>query len=1144
MMTSASPSPSASDQPAQPSQLSISACHDILRACERLEEAWRAGHRPLPDAFLDAIPPDRQPLVRATLEDLLAELKGDPPRPDRSPPPASPEASTAQSAAKTQPTSPQPELATVGSARTRFSVVKRIARGGMGQVSEAFDHELDRPVALKEILPSGANNPAYQARFQTEAEITAHLEHPGIIPIYSRGQLPDGRLFYTMRLIGGDQATLQKALKAFHTAPPADPSDRDLAWRGLLRRVIDVCHTMAYAHGQGVLHRDLKPSNILLGPNGETLVVDWGLARRMHRPPAAEEPTAVLTKTAADLSQPTAGVGTVGYMAPEQSAGRADAANPASDIYSLGSILRAVVTGATPTPAAPAGFSAVLEQVGRAAEPERPSMRQPGLDPALEAICLKAMARDPVRRYSTATAMAEDLERFLAGEPVTAWSEPWSRRAARWLERRRTLVVATTLGMLLVIAGLTALSFVQSRNRNALAEQAVRLDEALTQSRAAQTLAEQQQTRAETEEATALQAVRRFHRVVADNLELRNTGKLAPLRKQLLEESLAYHQQQRARLLAMPDPSFENLAALRDATRELITLQIELGDQGQAFELLRQLTDFCETMSSALVPKSPDAARIWRRELAQAHLTWGTNLLRTGEAESQLEHFETARAVFQSLFDEGMTGLPIVTGLAEAQAGAGPALSNLGRSNEARARFAEAIQWQQVAVRLAPDDVSLRRTLSRLRMNYSVVLNRMGKPELARRQVEAAQALDRELGDDSASNPAATFRLAAAHLNEGVEHQRQGRHAAALEAYRLAEGEWRRLTAKFPSENEFQNGLGQTLWSKVYLLRQLNRHTDALPIWQELVSREQANVAKSPGVTEFRGRLLESRHNLGHSLSFNNRAEEAHDSFREALTLADELRAEFPTDARWQQQAIDLCLHEVNYARDRDEFPRARTLLADRWPSTEPFARRSDLTPQDQLLIRNYLTQWAEVLEVCGDLVAAADTWGRVRAEDARTPGFQQIDARLRQVAAGEATAPAEEQTRLAKRAADRGEFALAHRLYAEALQAQPSLAEDRTSGLRFQAASAALRAAAAEQDAVAANAGRRQALGWLQAEWQAWRADAQANSAAVGAALHPWRQSPAFHHIRNAPNRTDLEPGERGEWAALWNDLAPFLKR
>jgi serine/threonine-protein kinase len=1028
--------------------------------------------------------------------------------------------------------------------------VKPIARGGMGQISEAFDHELDRPVALKEILPSGANNPAYQARFQTEAEITAHLEHPGIIPIYSRGELPDGRLFYTMRLIGGDQATLQKALKAFHTAPPAEPSARDLAWRGLLRRVIDVCHTMAYAHSRGVLHRDLKPSNILLGPNGETLVVDWGLARWLHRPPTAVEQTAPSTNPGRDGSQLTAGVGTVGYMAPEQSAGRGDAASPASDIYSLGTILHAVVTGTTPTPAPPAGLSALMEQVGVAAEPERPTTLQPALDPALEAICLKAMARDPGRRYPTATAMAEDLERFLADEPVSAWSEPWSRRAARWLERRRTLVVATTLGMLLVIAGLTALSFVQSRNRNALAEQAVRLDEALTQSRAAQTLAEQQKTlaeeqkaRAETEESSALQAVRRFHRVVADNLELRNAGSLAPLRKELLGESLAYHQQLRERLLAVPDPSLENLAALRDATRELVTLQIEVGDLGQAFDLLRQLTDFCEGMSSALAPQSPKAARIWRRELAQAHFTWGTALLRTGEAANQLEHFDAARAAFQALVDEGTTEVAVVTGLAEAQAGAAHALSVLGRPDEARARFTEALQWQQVAVRLAPDDAPLRRALARMRLNDSVLLNAQGKPDLARRQVEAAQTLFRELGDDAAVDPAGAHRLAAALLNEGIEHERQGRPAAALEAYRQAEREWRRLATQFPAQNEFQNGLGQTLWSIGFLLRQLNRPADALPIWKELVTREQSAVSKSPGVAEFRGRLLDARHNLGHTLIMTGSAPEARGQFREALTLADALSSESPNDARWPRQVIDLCLHEVTSHRDAEEYPQARDLLEERWPVTESFARRSDLSPQDRTLVRNFLAQWAEVREICGDATGAADTWRRVQAEDERLPTFQQIDARLRQAVAGEATITPEERVRLAERAADRGELALAHRMYADALQAKPSLAEDRSSGLRFQAASAALRAAAVEPDAAAATACRRQALQWLQAEWRDWRADAEANSPAVRVALRRWRQSPAFFHIRNAPSRTDLDPEERRAWAELWQAVQPFLQ-
>src|SRR5262249_2666427 len=160
-------------------------------------------------------------------------------------------------------------------AGSRFRILRPHAKGGLGQVSVALDRELDRPIALKEIQDRHADDPASRARFVQEAEITGKLEHPGIIPVYGLGQDASGRPFYAMRFIEGD--SLGQAIAAFHTdeALQKDPARREARLRELLRRFTDVCNAVAYAHSRGVLHRDLKPGNIMLGPYGETLVVDW-----------------------------------------------------------------------------------------------------------------------------------------------------------------------------------------------------------------------------------------------------------------------------------------------------------------------------------------------------------------------------------------------------------------------------------------------------------------------------------------------------------------------------------------------------------------------------------------------------------------------------------------------------------------------------------------------------------------------------------------------------------------------------------------------------------------------------------------------------------------------------------------------------
>ena len=160
----------------------------------------------------------------------------------------------------------------------RFRIVRPHAKGGLGIVSIAMDDELDREVAFKEIKHEFAEHQTSRARFVLEAEITGKLEHPGIVPIYGLGHAPDGSPYYAMRFIRGD--SLADAINRFHdpAGPFIDPVKRSLQLRELLSRFLDVCDAMAYAHSRGVLHRDLKPGNVMLGPFGETLVVDWGLA--------------------------------------------------------------------------------------------------------------------------------------------------------------------------------------------------------------------------------------------------------------------------------------------------------------------------------------------------------------------------------------------------------------------------------------------------------------------------------------------------------------------------------------------------------------------------------------------------------------------------------------------------------------------------------------------------------------------------------------------------------------------------------------------------------------------------------------------------------------------------------------------------
>jgi serine/threonine protein kinase len=308
-------------------------------------------------------------------------------------------------------------------AADRYVLDREIGHGGMGRVFAGRDLRLDRTVAIKMLRTQDA---ALAIRFEREVKLAARLQHPGVVPVYDAGFWPSGEPFLVMKLVLGQ--SLARAIK------DADTRADRLA---LLPQVIAAAEAVAYAHDQGIVHRDLKPSNILVGAFGETVVVDWGLAKDLKVNAAAEGdlPSPLPSSARAGDTATGAVVGTPSYMSPEQAAGQA--VDPRADVYALGAILHYVLAGTAPHP------STALTSL------------ETRLPPDLLAIVDKALAADPGRRYPSAFELADDLKRFAGGQLVAARRYSPLARAGRFVAHHP---VAVALAAAVVLAAIAALA--------------------------------------------------------------------------------------------------------------------------------------------------------------------------------------------------------------------------------------------------------------------------------------------------------------------------------------------------------------------------------------------------------------------------------------------------------------------------------------------------------------------------------------------------------------------------------------------------------------------------------------------------------------------------------------------------------------
>jgi serine/threonine-protein kinase len=755
----------------------------------------------------------------------------------------------------------------------RFRVIRVHARGGLGQVSLAADAELRREVALKEILPDRADDPDSRARFVLEAEVTGRLEHPGIVPVYSLGADARGRPFYAMRFVRGE--SLKEAIERFHAErarPGSRAGTRLLELRGLLTRFVGVCEGVEYAHSRGVIHRDIKPANILLGPYGETLLVDWGLAKvtGWDEPPAAgamdPEPAADSNRTV-----PGSAVGTPAYMSPEQAAGRIEEIGPATDVYGLGATLFTLLTGRPPWQGS---AQEVIERV-RAGASRSPRAVNPGVPKALEAVVRKAMAPRPADRYPSARALGEDINRWLADEPVTAWREPVPARFLRWLTRHRAGVTAAGAAGLVALVALAIVLIVQSRANVRLAGVNADLLAANRRARERFTL--------------ALGAARQFHGEAADNPAL-NDPALAPLRRKLLGSSLDFYQKLQGALQGDPDPTARADLAAADlgaakVTAVMTSRQAAIGPAQRAADAYASLA--AADPAGATYPRGEAEARTLLASL-QGQL---------GQIEPALRDARRALRLYEQQAAARPDDTALRLQLAESLEQLADLQARIDHREEAARTTRRAIAIAEELMRLAPEDFRPREALARLLSGLSRV-EVQSDPAAAMAALERALTIRRELVAARPDDIEARDSLAETLATLGVVLSTLGRYGAAApylaEALTLRDA----LRREQPSRVDFQEELANILLNYGAVEQTLGHRERAIELGARARDVAAEVVAASPGGTDARIVLSFTLHQLA---GFYNEAGDlprARDTYREALAITEETQAMAPQITR------------------------------------------------------------------------------------------------------------------------------------------------------------------------------------------------------------------------------------------------------
>jgi tetratricopeptide (TPR) repeat protein/tRNA A-37 threonylcarbamoyl transferase component Bud32 len=855
-------------QPAHPSLRAAVASNSVTLLLLDQHERWQRGERVLVEAYLEREPQlgsDTEKILDLVYHEIvLREERGETPRleeyVDRFPRltdqlrlhfevhqamrSGAPSVAGATSVPPGRGDIPRPTV-------PGYTLLGLLGRGGMGVVYQARQEKLHRLVALKMLLSGDHAGPGDLARFRREAEAVARLQHPNIVQVFDVGE-HQGRPYLALELVAG--GSLAQCLAGTPQMP-----------RAAAELVQTLARAMQHAHEQGIVHRDLKPANVLLamggiGPPAEEdtklqaaptpKITDFGLAKWLD----------------AETSQSHSGavVGTPSYMAPEQAANRPGQVGPAADVYALGAILYECLTGRPPFRGAT--LLETLEQV-RSQDPVPARLLQPKVSRDLDTICLKCLEKEARKRYASARELAEDLRRFLAGEPIKARPVGAWGQAVKWARRRPAAAALIAVSM---VGGAALLATLLLSNISIAREKAQ---------------ADSQRERAETNLELARQAVDDYITKVSQDPRLRQHD-LEGLRKQLLRSALGFYHKFAEQ--AGDDPNVQ--AERGRAYHRLGSITEQVGNHAEAISLYEQAAGIFDQLAH----DHPDVAD-YRRELAAALSDVGNLHLRAGQHERAEAEFHQGLDLRRGLAEGSSGDADRQADLAASHVNLGAVYRKTGRPGDAETAFSAAASLLETLVRDYPKHARYQAELASCLNHLGLLHQVQGRLGPAETALERTRDLRRQLAVVQPADPERQAALAQVLENLAILYRTTGRPAAARMPMEQARDVRADVARAHPTVAECQFSLARAEANLGSLYQLLSKLPDAETCMRKGTDILVPLVRDHPDQTAYRSELAATQNLLGILCASTGRLGPAETALKEALAQRERLAREHPS---------------------------------------------------------------------------------------------------------------------------------------------------------------------------------------------------------------------------------------------------------